>query len=123
MNGIAMLWFPGRKKLGWRIGQILRRPFVGLPVDLACIARGISRLAKCEFTARLTDAELLSLEEARWVIDRWHLDYNHRRIHSSLDYQTPAAYAAGCVLQASATPQLSERSRSLNTESLTHTGA
>jgi len=36
----------------------------------------------------------LSLEEARWVIDRWRLDYNHHRIHSSLNYQTPAAYAA-----------------------------
>ncbi len=47
----------------------------------------------------LLDRELfLSLEEARWVIDRWRLDYNHHRPHSALDYQTPAAYAAGCVL-------------------------
>ena len=53
----------------------------------------------------------LSLEEARWVIDRWRLDYNHHRIHSSLNYQTPAAYAAGCVLPASATPQPPEHSR------------
>jgi transposase InsO family protein len=36
----------------------------------------------------------LSFEEACWVTDRWRLDYNHHRIHSSLDYQTPAAYAA-----------------------------
>jgi len=36
------------------------------------------------------------------VIDRWRLDYNHYRIHSALNYQTPAAYAAGCVLPASA---------------------
>ena len=47
----------------------------------------------------------LSYEEACWVTDRWRLDYNHHRIHSSLDYQTPAAYAARCVLPASATPQ------------------
>jgi putative transposase len=40
----------------------------------------------------------LSFEEACWVIDRWRLNYNHHRIRSSLDYQTPAAYAAGCVL-------------------------
>ncbi len=40
-----------------------------------------------------------------WVIDCWRLDYNHHRIHSSLDYQTPATYAAGCVLPASVTPQ------------------
>ena len=43
----------------------------------------------------------LSFEEACWVIDRWRLDYKHHRIHSSLDYQTPVAYAAGCVLSAS----------------------
>ena len=40
----------------------------------------------------------LSLEEARWVIDRWRLDYNQYRPHSSLDYQTPAAFAASCTL-------------------------
>jgi len=34
--------------------------------------------------------------------DRWRLDYNHHRIHSSLNYMTPAAYAATCVLPASA---------------------
>ena len=53
----------------------------------------------------------LSQEEARWVIDRWRLDYNHHRIHSSLEYQTPAAFAAGCVLPASATPAPPEHSR------------
>ncbi len=60
------------------------------------------------FNGKLRDELLnrelfLSKEEARWVIDRWRLDYNHHRPHSSLEYQTPAAFAAGCVLPGFAT--------------------
>jgi transposase InsO family protein len=60
------------------------------------------------FNGKLRDELLnrelfLSLEEARWVIDRWRLDYNHHRRHSALDYETPAAFAARSVQQASAT--------------------
>ena len=52
----------------------------------------------------------LSLDEARWVIDRWRLDYNHHRPHSSLEHQTPAAFAAGCVLPGFATLNSPEHS-------------
>ena len=60
------------------------------------------------FNGKLRDELLnrelfLGLEDARWVIDRWRLDDNHQRRHSALDYQTPAAFAANCVLQDSAT--------------------
>ena len=79
------------------------------------------------FNGKLRDELLnrelfLSLEEARWLIDRWRLDYNHHRIHSSLNYQTPAAYAAGCILPASATPSPPEYSRLLAPDSLTQPG-
>ncbi len=51
------------------------------------------------FHSRLRD-ELLNAElfadvrEARALADGWRNEYNHRRPHSSLGYQTPAAYAA-----------------------------
>ena len=52
----------------------------------------------------------LSLEEARWVIDRWRLDYIHHRIHRALDYQTAAPRTSGCVFPVSITPQSPEYS-------------
>ncbi len=64
----------------------------------------------------------LRFEEACWLIDRWRLNYNHHRIHSSLDHQTPAAYAEGCLLPASATPQPQEHSCFTNPNPLTHLG-
>ncbi|MFM9170884.1 MAG: hypothetical protein ACKOTD_12445, partial [Phycisphaerales bacterium] len=34
--------------------------------------------------------------EARYLIDRWRLFYNHRRIQRTLGKVTPAAFAATC---------------------------
>ena len=65
----------------------------------------------------------LSFEEACWVNDRWRLDCNRPRIHNSLYYQTPAAYAADCVVPASATPQPPEHSRITNPSPLTQPSA
>jgi len=51
------------------------------------------------FNGKLRDELLnrelfLSLAEARYLLDEWRLDYNHRRPHSGIGWQTPAAYAA-----------------------------
>ena len=52
----------------------------------------------------LLDRELfLSINELRYVVDRWRMDYNHYRPHSSLGYMAPAAFAATCQSSDSAT--------------------
>ena len=51
----------------------------------------------------LLDGELfLHLDEMKYVVERWRMDYNHYRPHSSLGYMTPADFAelcrqAGCI--------------------------
>ena len=49
----------------------------------------------------------LHIDELRYVVDRWGMDYNHYRPHSSLGYKTPAAFTATCAPPGSAPPRLS----------------
>ena len=62
------------------------------------------------FNSRLRD-ELLNREvfgnmlAARVLLGDWRLEYNHRRPHSSLDYMTPAAFAATCLHQVADAPK------------------
>ncbi len=49
------------------------------------------------FRDELLNRELfMDLREAQVIVEDFRSEYNHRRPHSSLDYQTPAAYAATC---------------------------
>ena len=51
----------------------------------------------------LLDGELFShLDEVKYVVERWPMDYNHYRPHSNLGYTTLAGFAelcreAGCM--------------------------
>jgi putative transposase len=45
----------------------------------------------------LNETLFVSLEHARQKLAAWTLDYNTRRPHSSIGYQTPAAYAAHLI--------------------------
>ena len=60
------------------------------------------------FNSRLRDEFLnrelfLHIDELRYIADRWRMDYNHYRPHSSLGYMSPAAFASKCLEQGSAT--------------------
>ena len=62
------------------------------------------------FNARMRDELLdgeifLTLAEVKYVVNRWRMDYNHYRPHSSLEYQTPAAYAQQCRNMGPARPE------------------
>ena len=63
------------------------------------------------FNSRLRD-ELLngelftSLAEARYLVERWRVEYNTERLHSSLDYLTPEEFAASCAPSDSASLHL-----------------
>jgi putative transposase len=64
------------------------------------------------FNGKLRDELLnrelfLSVPEARYVLDEWRVEYNHRRPHSGLGWQTPAAYAATVDRQAGVFPTAS----------------
>jgi putative transposase len=54
------------------------------------------------FNSRLRDELLngeifLHIDELKYVVERWRMDYNHYRPHSSLSYMTPSEFAKLCV--------------------------
>jgi len=61
------------------------------------------------FRDELLNAESFAcLKEAQVLVERYRRQYNHHRPHSSLGYQSPAAFAATCIPSAAATPALQE---------------
>ena len=69
------------------------------------------------FNSKLRDELLnrelfLHIDELRYVADRWRMDYNHYRPHSSLAYMAPAAFATKCLEQGSATLRLDQDKQS-----------
>lgn len=59
------------------------------------LGKRLWRIIQWQVSRRVPNREIsLSFEEDCWVIDQRRIDYDHQPIHTSLDYQTPAAYAA-----------------------------
>ena len=77
------------------------------------------------FFSRLRD-ELLNLEEftnlaeARWFAQRRQDEHNDERPHSSLGYQTPSEFAAGCAAANFATLSSQQHSRKEKALPVTH---
>jgi transposase InsO family protein len=68
------------------------------------------------FFSRLRDEllnceEFANLAEARWFARRRQQEHNEERPHSSLGYQTPAAFAAACAASAQAEPERKQHTR------------
>ena len=69
-----------------------------------CLALDVARHFKGDDVVEVL--RYLFIDELTYVADRWRMDYNHYRPHSSLDYMAPAAFAAMCLEQGSATLRL-----------------
>jgi len=80
----AVLVWSGTRGVGWHYIA------PGKPMQNAFIESFNGRMRD----ELLNETLFLDLAHARAAVVRWVADYNHRRPHSALDYQTPAAFAA-----------------------------
>ena len=64
------------------------------------------------FRDELLDREVfMTLREAKVLVEDHRVEYNEWRPHSSLDYETPATFAAACALPGSATLRQAEHTQ------------
>jgi transposase InsO family protein len=95
----------GSEFTAWRVKRFLK----DLDVDTLFIEpgspweNGYVESFNSRMRDELLDGELfLHIDEMKYVVERWRMDYNHYRPHSSLGYMTPAGFAelcrqAGCI--------------------------
>jgi transposase InsO family protein len=89
-NGPA-LTSPVLDQWAYERGVQLRFIAPGKPVENAFVESFNGRLRdEC-----LNEHWVLSLADARWLVELWRQDYNQDRPHSALGYQTPAAFRRG----------------------------
>jgi len=75
------------------------------------------------FRDELLNAEVFgNLREAKVLVEDYRRRYNHHRPHSSLNYATPAAFAAACLAPASAGPAPTPNRQEVAVNSLIRTG-
>jgi len=101
--------------------------FNGVKLDFSRPGKPTDNAFIESFNGKLRDECLngelfLSLAEAKYIVERWRLDYNHHRPHSRLGWQSPAVFAATCVPSDSATPHPSEHTEENIGMSLTELG-
>jgi transposase InsO family protein len=89
----------GNEFVGKAVSKLLRLAGVeSLPVEAGCPwENGFVESLNSIIRDELLNTEMfLTVKSAKDMATAWRLEYNHRRPHGALDYQTPAEYAARC---------------------------
>jgi len=100
------------------IARAIRRFLEGAGVEALYIEpgspwqNGYAESFHSRLRSELLDAEVFeSVGAAQALSATWRSHYNHHRPHSSLAYQTPAAFATACAASAPAAPALQQHTR------------
>lgn len=100
------------------IARAIRRFLEGAGVEALYIEpgspwqNGYAESFHSRLRSELLDAEVFeNVGAAQALSATWRSHYNHHRPHSSLGYQTPAAFATACAASAPAAPALQQHTR------------